>query len=310
MNYLVFLFSKALLYSLSYLPFWVLHRLSGFIYVMLRYVIRYRKKVILSNLNRCFPDKSRQEITRICNAFYRHFADIIIESLKGFTISADEIRKRHRLVNPELVGKYVEQGKNVLLVGNHYNNWEFFAFSLNMIMENNNPVVLGIYSKLANPFMNKMVCDSRARMGSQLVWKKEAFKIVDEFQKPFFVCFAADQNPKDPLKAYWMKFLGQDTAVFYGVERMAKKFDLPVIYARVSKVKRSHYEITFELITEQPVGTPYGEITEAHMRKLEEDLKKQPEYWLWSHKRWKGDRPENYDQIRANYAAMKDGDAN
>lgn len=310
MNYLLSLIAKAALYSLSYLPFWILHRLSDFIYVMLRYVVKYRKKVIISNLKRCFPEKSAQEIEQICNAFYRHFADIVIESIKGFTISADEIKKRHRLVNPELVEQYVKQGKNIIIVGNHYNNWEYFLFSLNMVMEVNNPALLVIYQRLSNPHMDKMIYNSRSRMGSQLIGKRESFRVVSKFEKPFMICFAADQTPKDPRKSYWMDFMGQDTAVFFGPERMAQKLDLPVIFVRVKKVKRSYYEVTFELITDKPVDTSYGEITEAHMRKLEEDLKKQPEYWLWSHKRWKSTRPEDYDQIRAQYSKKKAGNVN
>lgn len=287
MNYVIYIITKSLLYSLSILPFWVLHRISDFLYLLMRFVIRYRKKVIDQNLALCFPEKSERERDLIRNQFYKHLCDLIIESVKGFTISEKEVFKRHKFTNPEVVRKYAEQGHNIIIVGNHYCNWEFFLFSLAQLQKHRLPRILAIYSKLKNPFMDKMIYNSRSRTGTVLVSKKDTFSFIHNYPDQYMLCFAADQGPRNFRKVYWMEFMGLQTAVFFGPEKIAKKYSMPAFYVRIKKVKRSYYEITLEELCTDPANSPHGEISETHMRKLEEDIKERPQYWLWSHKRWK-----------------------
>jgi Kdo2-lipid IVA lauroyltransferase/acyltransferase len=310
MKLISYIFITPFLYFLSIQPFWVLHRLSDFLYLILRWVFPYRKKVILKNLQIAFPEKSSQERLELCHQFYRHFCDIIIESIKSFTISEKEIRKRHKLINPELVANLINEGKNVAIVGNHYNNWEYFLYSLNHLIPQNNPDVLVIYSKLKNPYFNKMIFRARSRMGSLLIRKNNVYRILIKHPNPYVICFAADQKPVSEHSAYWMNFMGADTPVFFGVEFLAKGLDLPVIFVRVKKVKRSQYEVYFEPIAERPKETPYGYITEAHMLKLAEDLHQLPQYWLWSHDRWKKKKPENFEKIAAEHKLKYDKNSN
>ncbi len=297
MDYVIYLIIKGILYSLSVLPFWMLHGISTFLYWVLYYIIGYRKDVVRNNLKNSFPQKSAKELKAIEKRFYKHLCDILIESVKGFTISEEEARKRHQFINPEVAREFIDKGYNISFIAPHYNNWEWFIMSLNFIKENDSPKALVMYSVLRNPYMEKLIKKSRTRMGSIMFPKVETMrKVVTYKDEQHFLCFVADQAPHNPYISYWMEFLGQETAVFYGAEKLTKAKNYIPIYMHVRKKARSYYEIEMELITDKPKETEHGYITEKFMTLLEEDLHKEPAYWLWSHRRWKKKKPADFDQ--------------
>lgn len=286
---------KGIVYGFSSLPFWVLHRISDGLFVLLYYTGAYRKGVVKRNLRKAFPDKSEKEISQITRAFFRHFCDIMVESMKSFTISEKQIRERHGYTNPEIMEELIRKYGRAAMIGPHYNNWEWWVFSANFILPKN-PYVLIMYAKLQNAFMEKMMKQSRSRMGTVIFPKRETPIYLRKYEEePFMVCFAADQAPLNSYNAYWMTFLGQETGVFMGPEKLAKKYNMPVVYGHQKKIGRSRYVTTLEVITEKPKDTALGEITEQHMKILEADIREAPEFWLWTHKRWKRQKPKDYE---------------
>lgn len=274
---------------LSYLPTTVLYAFSSFLKLIMLHVVGYRKEVVTGNLKRSFPEKSEEEINAIRSKFYLHLCDLMMESIKSFSISRREALKRVKNLNPELLEKYYEQGQDILLVSGHYGNWELYATAGAAQIKHK---LIGLYKKLSNKFFDDKVQLSRGRFGCVMVSSKEVNSAFTDFSEPVAVAFLMDQAPVSSTRAWWMEFLNQDTAVLYGAERYAKKYNTPVIYGRIQKVKRGYYETNFELVTEQPQSLEKGEITEKMTRLLERDIRQQPEYWLWTHKRWKRRRDD------------------
>lgn len=281
--------SLPFLYGLSYLPFWVLYRISDLLFVFIYYVIGYRKKVITTNLTNAFPEKSTQEIGKIRRDYYRYFCDLILETLKSLTVSPDVLRKHILFENTELFQKYYDAGQSVIVVMGHFGNWELAGarFALEPIHQ-----LFVIYHPLKNPYFERLIVKARTRLGNGLYPMKTAFKgMVADRKKTTATAFIADQTPS-PTGAHWMEFLNQDTPVFTGTEKIAKKLKFPIIYISVKRPKRGFYTIEPELLFAHPDQTADGEISEIHTRRLEQDIRDQPEIWLWSHRRWKHKRPE------------------
>ena len=278
------LFYYILILPISLLPYPILYLISDIIYLIMYKVIGYRKTVVLTNLKNSFPDKSKQELNKIMSDFYRHLCDLIMESLKGFTISEKQLRKRLVIKNPEFSNYFADKGKSIIFVGGHYNNWEICAQAFAMY---SNHKCIGIYKPLSNEFFNQKISESRSKYGMHLISMKQTKRSFEEKTKAKAIVFGSDQNPSNPKRAYWMEFLNQDTAVLFGVERYAKEYDWPVVYVSISKVKRGHYEVEYSLITENPTTEPYGKITEDYTKRIEKDIINLPQYWLWTHKRWK-----------------------
>lgn len=286
--------SKVLYYGLvipiSYLPFRVLYLLSDFLYIIAFYLVRYRKKVVWNNLKNSFPNKTDKELKRIQKAFYRHFTDFLVESVKTLTISNDEILKRCAILNPELPQKYYDEGRSVMVLCGHYNNWEYYAVGLAQQM---NHKVLAAYQPLKNEFFNSILLKSRQRYGIKMMSMKEVpRKLVKNPKVPTMSIMVNDQAPHAPRKAYWNTFLNQDTGWMTGTERLAIKHDQAVLFGCIRKRKRGFYEVTFYPITDTPDQCDSGYILDQHAKYLEMVIAENPEYWLWSHKRWKHKRPQ------------------
>jgi len=247
----------------------------------------YRKKVVLNNLKNSFPKKSNKELESIMADFYRHLCDIIMEGVKGFTISEKQLRKRLVIKNPEFSNSFADKGKSIIFVGGHYNNWEICAQAFSMY---SNHECIGIYKPLSNDFINDKIYTSRSRYGINLVSMKQTKKLFEQDRTPKAIVFGSDQNPSNPKRAHWVNFLNQDTAVLFGVEKYAKEFNWPVVFVSITKVKRGYYEVEYSLITDKSTEQPHGKITEDFTKRLEQDIINQPQYWLWSHKRWKHKR--------------------
>jgi Kdo2-lipid IVA lauroyltransferase/acyltransferase len=273
---------------ISYLPFFLLYRLSDFAFFMMYYVVGYRKKVVLNNIKNSFPEKTKEEQNKIAKQFYQHFCDLVLEGLKGFTISKKELNKRFVMKQDGVIANLYKKEKDIVFVGGHYNNWEMLALGIGMQLDH---TIVGIYKPLSNKYFNEKMKKSRQRFGLVLAPMRQVKKYMEEnYGNPKGVIFAIDQSPSSKKTAYWMEFLNQDTAVFYGAEKYAKEYDVPVVYAVINKVKRGHYEATAKLVTEFPTKMEYGEIIKTANNYLEEDIRKAPQYWLWTHRRWKHKR--------------------
>ena len=272
----------------SVLPFGALHALSTFAYFVLFRIAGYRAKVVRENIRRSFPGKPEEEREKIVRKFYRHLCDVLLEGLKIFTISKKNLQKHIACKNPEVLDRYFEKGKSVIIAVGHYNSWELMLTGFNTFTRHKAVV---IYQPLSNAFLDKKLCDARSERGTIMLPAKA---VKQFFQTPsenlYATVFAIDQSPPNPERSYWMNFLNQDTPVLFGTEKYAKDFGLPVVYARLLKVKRGYYQLEFEDVIAEPSKTEYGEITEKVTRLLEKDIIAQPEYWLWSHKRWKHSR--------------------
>jgi KDO2-lipid IV(A) lauroyltransferase len=284
---LYYLFLK----PLSLLPMRILYGISDLLYLLLYRLLGFRKEVVLTNLRNSFPEKSEQEIRQIAKRFYSHLFDVVIESVKSFSISKKELLSRVKVLNPEIFDPFYEKGKSIILAGGHYNNWEMAATALAGQIQHH---VAAIYKPLGNSFFNDRVQQSRGQLGMELVPKAKNQSLFKEAQeRAMAIVLGTDQSPSSGKRAHWMEFLNQDTAVLFGTEKYAKLYDYPVIFGWVEKVKRGYYEITFEVVVEHPQEEEHGAITEKHTRLLEQEIRQKPDYWLWTHKRWKRARTDS-----------------
>lgn len=280
-----------LIWFISLLPLWFLYIISDILYFILYYVVGYRRKVVYTNLRNSFPEKSEEELKAIGKKFFHHLCDLSVETFKLLNMSEKSIMRRCVYKNPEVFDKYFDDGKNVMVVLGHYCNWEWLScFSL----WNNRPVFLPIYKPLHNKVMDKMYYNIRSSFGALPLAKDNTLRTMIKYKrekKPTLTCFIADQTPNKYNLNYWTEFLNQDTPVLVGTGRIAKKMGQVVVYAHMKKIKRGYYEVEMYPICENPEETTEQEITERHTRELERIIRETPEYWLWSHRRWKHKRP-------------------
>lgn len=268
----------------SRLPLSVIYGITWPFYLLTVHVIRYRKKVVLENLTNSFPEKSPKEIRGIKNQFYRHLFDQLMELVRMISMPEKESLERCKIVNSEILDPFYAEGRNIAFVMGHYNNWEY-TFAMNAQMKHQ---YVAIYSPLKNSFVNQIMYDARSKMETKLVSKNSMGAFIRAGQaEPYMLMFASDQSPSRESRIHWMSFLNQHTAVATGTERCAKMFDMPVVFGYIDKVKRGHYEVTLEVLSNQPKSEPEGKITELHVKALEKQIIKNPQYWLWTHKRWK-----------------------
>ncbi|MDR1346683.1 MAG: lysophospholipid acyltransferase family protein [Bacteroidales bacterium] len=276
-----------LLYPLSLLPMRVLYGLAYLFYLVANYLVGYRKKVIINNLTKSFPEKSKQELRRIQRRYYHHLAQLAAEMLKMLTMSRKMLCNRYYCRNAELVNYYFEQGKSVILMSSHYNNWEWMVLSLEEQFLHHG---IGIGKANSNKVFELLINRARTRYGTEVVFAdtvRDTFQHYESQHIPAAYMMLGDQSPNNIDKSYKTWFLHQPSGLIYGAEYFAKKYDLPVFYYQVIKDKTGYYHIDMELITENPQGTAYGEIIEKYVQLLEKTIRQKPEYWLWSHRRWK-----------------------
>jgi Kdo2-lipid IVA lauroyltransferase/acyltransferase len=282
-----------LLYGLSILPLRILYVISDGLYIIIYYLVGYRKNVVRQNLANSFPEKSEQERLEIERKFFSYFCDVLVETVKLLTISKEETMKRCFMKDNSVFEQAAAQGKSVVLVLGHYGNWELAALGMSLAWRY--PITI-IYQELSNPKFEKLIQATRSKFGAILVTKSKVYRQVIEYKGITAYTFVADQTPL-PKVAYWTDFLHQDTPVFQGPEKIARKLKAPVVYAIMKPVRRGYYEMFAELMEAQPEATTEGSITEQFTRRLEADIKERPEFWLWTHRRWKQKRlPEQQVQ--------------
>ncbi len=278
-----------LLYTFSLLPFWVLYRLSDLLFLVLFHVIKYRRKVVSENLQNAFPEKSTKERRQIALKFYRYLPDLMIESIKMRTISQKEVMKRVEFLNSEEIYRHFERGKAVIGVAAHYGNWELSIYRLSLMTER--PRLI-IYKPLKNKAFDLVYNDLRSRFGATMVPMKQILRHIVKLKgNPHISMFLADQTPTYQDSDYFMEFLNQETLVYTGPERIARMTKNPVVYCHLGrKKKRGHYYCKFTTLVENPDDFAEHEITELHNKFTEKIIREKPEYWLWSHRRWKRKR--------------------
>lgn len=286
MQALAYYIALPFIYLLAIIPYPLFHFISNGVYLLLYYVIGYRKTVVRQNLKNAFPQKTDAERKLIEKKFYRYLCDLFLETFKTLIFSRQKAIEHCRLSADaeKLFRNYEAQKKSIILVLGHFGNWEWAgnAFSLTSKQQ-----LYVIYHPLQNKQFNNLTIKMRTRFGTKLIAMRETYKeMVNLRDEVNATAFIADQTPQ-PDNAYWTKFLNQDTPVFWGTEKIAQKTNYPVVYVSVKRIKRGYYEIFAETLFEHPKETREGEISEAHTRKLEKEIIAQPEIWLWSHKRWK-----------------------
>jgi KDO2-lipid IV(A) lauroyltransferase len=266
-------------------PFRAAYVLADFIYLILYYLVGYRKKVVIQNLKNSFPQKSGKERTMIARRFYHHLSDIFIEGIKGISITRRQVFKRHRVVNPEILQPYFDKNVSVIGVTGHYGNWEWGAFSGGVQVPHS---LIALYKPLSNPYLDRFMRKRRASFNCRLASIKETYATFEGTQNETVAyMMVADQSPTNLQDSHWVKFLNQDTACLHGPEKYARLYRLPVFYVDIQKKKRGIYELTLSLMAEDANLLEPGELTGMFMKHLEQIIIRKPEFWLWSHRRWK-----------------------
>ena len=287
MKRIVYLLAYPILWGISKLPYKLFYAFSDFAFFLIFYVVRYRRKVVKENLQLAFPEKSEKEINQIRKKFYQHFCDLFLEMAKTISISAEELKKRFVLKNPEKLQRIETLNKSYVIMTGHYNSYEW---SIAIGLQGMTYKAYGVYKKIKNPYFDKMIRGSRGKFSVEMLDKDKVLRqMIRDKRRGVLANYGmiSDQAPKGGNSKYWRDFMGHRVPVFIGSEVAAKKLDLNVVYLKIEKTKRGFYEAEILSLCENPQNVPDFEITDAYFEQLEKQIRQQPEYYLWSHKRWK-----------------------
>lgn len=286
MSLLIYILVYPIIWFISILPFRLLYLVSDFLYFLLFYVVGYRKKVVLNNLKLAFPYKPEEELLTIRKKFYHHFVDVFMEMIKTFTISKTELDKHYKYTNIELVKELKKDGKSVILISAHYANWEWIV-GMNAFINYN---AYAAYTRVSNKYFNNKIIKTREKFGVKLKPSSKIIPIIlENYQKNIQSIYGllSDQSPQVRNNTYWSEFLGIKVPVHNGGEMLAKKYNMNIVFLDTKKVKRGYYETTLSIITDDASKHSEFELTELYLRKVENQIKRQPEYYFWTHKRFK-----------------------
>ena len=285
MQLLVYIISYPILWCIASLPFRLFYLFSDLLFFILFYLVRYRRTVVLENLNLAFPDKTPEEISRIEKDFYRHMCDIFLETIKTLKINKRDLEERYRIVNPTLI-KNLEQRKSVMVLIPHYANWEWIII-VNSIL---NSKGYAVYQKIGNKYFDRLIRKIRAKLNTVLIHQKEMVRTIlrnDQDNVTAVYGVVSDQSPQWHRTKYWRPFMGITVPVFESPELLARKFNLAVLFARIKKIKRGFYQVEFVPITENGSETSVHEITDQFIELTEACIRDHPADYLWTHRRWK-----------------------
>jgi lauroyl/myristoyl acyltransferase len=286
MQFLIFIIAYPFIWMISILPFRVFYLLSDVLYLLVYYVIGYRKKTVRANIALALPNLSLEERLSIEKKSYRHLCDMFMEMTKTMTISSEEMNKRFVVTNLEVIKEYEKKEKSIMLLASHYASWEWLI-TLNQKISYQG---IGVYKKISNKYFDKLIRDIRSKYNTQLVTTRDTIPLISNNQKTGILSIyglASDQSPKSDRIFHWDSFMGVEVPVHTGAEMLAKKYDLNVVFAKVKKVKRGHYEATLIPLSEDAQSVPDFGITHAFIREVEKQIYEAPEYYFWTHKRWK-----------------------
>ncbi len=266
-------------------PFTVLYIMSDILYFFMRYVVSYRKTVINTNLKHCFPEKNTAEINKIRRKFYKSLCDILLESIKGYTLSEKELIKRFGSIDHEITYPDFEINKNIFILTGHLGNWEWGNAAISKFLKHKSAV---LYKPISNPFIEEYVKKSRSRFGADMlsIYKSMRYFIVNK-NKPVAYFLVADQYPTDKEKEKKVTFFNNETPFLHGPENFSKQLKAPVYYLSLERIKRGYYHMIFKKLTDNANNLNTNELTQLYASHLEATIRNQPEDWMWSHKRWK-----------------------
>ena len=272
--------------ALALLPLRILYLFSDFIYFLIYYIFSYRKKIVIDNLKRSFPAYSQKEILKISKKFYRYFTINLVENVKIFGVSKKWFTRHIWFKNPELIEKLYGEGRSVMAFGAHYGNWEWIlGLSVSVKYK-----TIAIYKPLNNKYFDRFFKKHRSKYGTLLVSMRESVRVLRKFKeegKPVLTLFIADQSPVWEEVQYWTNFLNQNTAVYLGPEKMAKKTNSAIVFFKFNVLSKGRYEVEVVPLSLEPLSEKPYAITEKYNSILEKIILEKPEYWLWSHRRWK-----------------------
>ncbi|WP_370513776.1 lysophospholipid acyltransferase family protein [Flavobacterium sp. LMO8] len=286
MQLLIYILIYPILWIISILPFPIFYLLSDFVYYLTYYVIGYRKKVVRENIQLALPHLSDKERLIIEKKFYSHMCDMFLEMIKTISISQKEIEKRYTFSNLDVYLELEKKNKSIALLCAHYASYEW-AVSMNFHINHKG---FGIYKKLANPYFDKLVKKIRSKFRSELITTRETIStIVKNYKNKTLSLygFASDQSPKPSAAFHWADFMGHYVPVHTGAEMLAKRFDMNVIFLQTRKIKRGYYQASFQVLSEDAKSVPNYDITDTFLKLVEQQIYEAPEYYLWTHKRWK-----------------------
>jgi len=286
MQFLLYILIYPILWLISILPFRLLYAFSDFIYLLLYYVVGYRKKTVRENLALALPHLSDKERLVIEKKSFHYLCDMFLEMIKTMTISKKEMNKRYVFTNMEMYLELEKKGKSIALMCAHYASYEW-AVSMNHHI---NFIGYGIYKKITNKYFDKLVRDIRSKFKAVLITTKETKTTIEYNAKNNILGiygFASDQTPRRSDNLYWFTFMGIETPIHFGAEMLAKRYDMNVIFLKGKRVKRGYYEASFEMLSENVKSIPNYKISEEFIRRVEQQIYEAPEFYLWTHKRWK-----------------------
>ena len=285
MQLLVYLLAYPFLWMISILPDKLFYLFSDLLYVLIYRLAGYRKKVVLDNLKLVFPGQSEVELKAIRKKFYKHFCDVLLETIKTMNLSKEEVTRRFECSNIELIQE-MEKEKNVLLLCSHYGNWEWII-SINNFLKSPG---YAVYQKIANPYFDKLVKRIRGKWNTTPIHQKVSLKTIirnEQAGQKGVYGMVSDQSPMAHLAQYWTQFMGVTAPIFNGPENIARKLDMGVVFISVDKIKRGYYRAELIQITAAAAQTEANEITDKFLSLTEAQIRRRPELYLWTHKRWK-----------------------
>ncbi len=277
------------------LPFWALYRLSDILYFPLYYIVRYRKKLVYSNIRNAFPEKSEKEIARLTRQFYRHFCDYIVETIKVLHISDEEMRQHMQFEQMEIANQAIAENRSIILLLGHFGNWEWIP-SITLWFTDKTACFGQIYRPLRNEWFDRFFLHLRSRFGTRCIAKQDTLRAMLQMKrsgKTSVTGFMADQTPSPANIHHWVEFLSQETPVLTGFEKIARKTGFTVLYVDVEVMKRGYYKATIREVTQDPAQMKEFEMTDQYTALMEQTIRRAPWAWLWTHKRWKY-RHENF----------------
>lgn len=297
MNYLIYLIAYPFLWLFSRIPFALFYIFSDLMYYFLYYIIRYRKKTVRTNLELAFPELTLKQRLTIEKKSFRHLCDTFLEMAKTISLPEKEMSKRFVFTNLDYIKDLEKQNKSIMLFCAHYANWEWTIVLGNQI----NYQGFAVYKKINNPYFDSFIKRTRSRFNTILIEIKQTIREVRKNEvadKKGIYAFISDQSPMVSQANYWQEFMGIEVPVYTGGEALVKKFDIIPLYLKVEYVKRGHYQATFVPLTspdEVVKDIPNYQITDRFLKQVELQLKQAPEYYFWTHKRWKhrGKKPKN-----------------
>jgi KDO2-lipid IV(A) lauroyltransferase len=286
MQFLVYILAYPILWLISILPFRIFYWFSDFIFFLVYYVLGYRRKVVRENLALALPHLSDAERKVIEKKFYQHMCDMFLEMIKTMSMSAEEMDKRFAITNLEVIQEYEKRGRSAILVTSHYASFEWIL-TINTKLKFKG---IAVYKKIANPYFDKLVRKIRSKYNTELVETRKTIPLMAQNQRNGILSLyglASDQSPKLDRIFHSSTFMGIEVPVHTGSEMLAKKYDLSVIFFKVKKVKRGYYEASFIPIADHPREYADFKITEMYLQEVEKQILEAPEFYLWTHKRWK-----------------------